>query len=149
MTKPKRGGLRTPAGGRPKKEPTKIISFRVPAEHKAKLYELIKETLKQNDMKINIILEKITGEIIKGTTTVDGFEEWANHNLRINNNGSHYACLDGFKNLKNTPKNVYIDYNITDITLWFKYVRFSDDVLIKEFEGYKEMYLFLAEMSKY
>ena len=43
MTKPKRGGLRTPAGGRPKKEPTDIISFRVQVEHKTKLYELIKE----------------------------------------------------------------------------------------------------------
>lgn len=45
MTKPKRGGLRTPAGGRPKKEPTDIISFRVPVEHKTKLYELIKELI--------------------------------------------------------------------------------------------------------
>ena len=42
MTKPKRGGLRNPAGGRPKKT-TETISFRVPAEHKTKLYELIKE----------------------------------------------------------------------------------------------------------
>lgn len=46
MTKPKRGGLRTPAGGRPKKEPTDIISFRVPVElRETKLYELIKELI--------------------------------------------------------------------------------------------------------
>ena len=52
MTKPKRGGLRTPAGGRPKKEPTETISFRVPAEHKTKLYELIKELI-HNFLKTN------------------------------------------------------------------------------------------------
>ena len=43
MTKPKRGGLRTPAGGRPKKEPTEVISFRVPVKHGATLYKQITE----------------------------------------------------------------------------------------------------------
>ena len=55
MTEKKRGGLRSPAGGRPKKEPTETISFRVPEKHKKKIYELIKETLKQNDMEIKKI----------------------------------------------------------------------------------------------
>ena len=45
MTEKKRGGLRSPAGGRPKKEPTETISFRVPEKHKKKLYELIKELI--------------------------------------------------------------------------------------------------------
>ena len=43
MTKPKRGGLRTPSGGRPKKEPTEVISFRVPVKHGATLYKQITE----------------------------------------------------------------------------------------------------------
>ena len=43
MTEKKHGGLRSPAGGRPKKEPTKTISFRVPVKHKATLLKQITE----------------------------------------------------------------------------------------------------------
>ena len=41
----KRGGLRSPKGGRPKKEPTDTITVRVPKKHKTKLKELILELI--------------------------------------------------------------------------------------------------------
>ena len=49
MKKDKRGGKRTPsegkAIGRPKREPTETISFRVPSEKKEVLFEAMKAHL--------------------------------------------------------------------------------------------------------
>jgi len=46
MTEKKRGGLRSPAGGRPRKEPTVVLSFRVPEKQKNLIKQHIDNLLK-------------------------------------------------------------------------------------------------------
>ena len=46
MNKKKHGGLRSPAGGRPRKEPTAVLSFRVPEKHKKLIKQHIDNLLK-------------------------------------------------------------------------------------------------------
>ena len=53
MTEKKRGGLRSPAGGRPRKEPTVVLSFRVPEKYK----DIIKQHI-DNLLKNTIMSEK-------------------------------------------------------------------------------------------
>lgn len=50
MTEKKRGGLRSPAGGRPRKEPTVVLSFRVPEKYKDIIKQHIDNLLKNTIM---------------------------------------------------------------------------------------------------